>query len=133
MKSRADRHATVIEQARAVRGRMLVTLPVLLELAGHLVYVRSGRQRRSLVERYCNEVTSSIEKNAPWNVMPRRGNGILLDAQDLVALATRFAEESAFNYSLADLSILDLVERLRSRGHGVDILTFDDQLASHAG
>lgn len=133
MKSRADRHATVIEQARTARGRMVVTLPVLLELARHLVHVRSGRQRHRLVERYCNEVTSSIENNAPWNVMPRRGNGILLDAQNLVALATRFAAESAFGYSLADLSILDLVERLRTRGHGVDILTFDDQLASHSG
>lgn len=132
-KSRSDRRATVIEQARAARGRMVVTLPVLFELAGHLVHVHSGRQRHALVERYRDEVGRSIAQNTPWTVMPRRGNGILLKAQDLVALAKRFAAESAFGYSLADLSILDLVEQLRTRGHGVDILTFDDQLASHAG
>ena len=133
--SKQERHRHVVEQAkRAARGRMLVTVPVLFEVANHIVHVRNGYRRRKLIERYQEDVVGSLtEEEAPWTVIPTlRDSDILLRAQDLVDLAGRFAKTSSVGYSLADISIIDLAQSLQKRGMTVAILAFDKQLEAYA-
>ena len=68
----------------------------------------------------------------PWTVFRALQNDILLREQDLIKLAGRFAEESATGYSLADISIIDLAQRLQKRQLKVRILTFDKKLEAYA-
>lgn len=111
----------------------MVTVPVLFEVANHLVHVRNGNQRRKLIERYRNDVVDSLEQETPWTVVRAlQHNGILLRTQDLVDLAGRFAKVSSVGYSLADISIIDLTQSLHKRGMAVAILAFDKQLEAHA-
>ena len=132
--SKPERHRRVLEQAeRAAQGRMMVTVPVLFEVANHLVHVRNGNQRRKLIERYREDVVDSLEQETPWTVVRAlQHNGILLRTQDLVGLAGRFANASSVGYSLADISIIDLTQSLHKRGMAVAILAFDKQLEAHA-
>ena len=133
--SKRERHGPVVEQARrAAQGRMLVTVPVLFEVANHIVHVRNGDRRRKLIEQYRNDVVGSLTNEAPWTVVPTlREDDILLRAQDLVDLAGRFAKVSSVGYSLADISIIDLAQSLQKRGMAVAILAFDKQLEAYAG
>lgn len=113
---------------------MLVTVPVLFEVANHIVHVCNGDRRRKLIEQYRNDVVGSLTNEAPWTVVPTlREDDILLRAQDLVDLAGRFAEVSAVGYSLADISIIDLAQSLQKREVVVTILAFDKQLEAYAG
>jgi len=69
--SKPERYGPVVEQARqAARGRMLVTVPVLFEVANHIVHVRNGDRRRKLIEQYRNDVVDSLTNEAPWTVVP---------------------------------------------------------------
>ena len=133
--SKQERHPHVVEQAkRAAQGRMLVTVPVLFEVANHIVHVRNGDRRRKLIEQYRGDVVGSLKEEAPWTVIPTlRDSDILLRTQDLVDLAGRFAKTSSVGYSLADISIIDLAQSLQERGMAVAILAFDKQLEAYAG
>ena len=133
--SKKERHWQVVEQAeRAAQGRMLVTVPVLFEVANHIVHVRNGDRRRKLIEQYRADVVGSLTEDTPWTVVPTLREGdILLRAQDLVDLAGRFAKMSSVGYSLADISVIDLAQNLQMRGMVVAILAFDKQLEAYAG
>ena len=133
--SKKERHRHVVEQAeRAAQGRMLVTVPVLFEVANHIVHVRNGDRRRKLIEQYRADVVGSLTEDAPWTVVPTLREGdILLRAEDLVDLAGRFAKMSSVGYSLADISVIDLTQSLQKRGMVVAILAFDKQLEAYAG
>lgn len=132
--SKRERHRPVLEQAKqAAQGTMMVTVPVLFEVANHLVRVGNGNQRRKLIERYREDVVDSLEQETPWTVVRAlQHNGILLRTQDLVDLAGRFANASSVGYSLADISIIDLTQSLHKRGMAVAILAFDKQLEAYA-
>lgn len=133
--SKPERHRPVLEQAKqAAQGRMMVTVPVLFEVANHIVRVRNGNQRRKLIERYRKDVVDSLEQEIPWTVVRAlQDDGILLRTQDLVDLAGRFATSSSVGYSLADISIIDLTQSLyKEQGVAVAILTFDKQLEAYA-
>lgn len=59
--SKRERHQPVLEQAKqAAQGRMMVTVPVLFEVANHLVRVRNASQRRKLTEQYHEDVVGSL-------------------------------------------------------------------------
>ena len=110
-----------------------MTVPVLFEVANHIVHVRSGDQRRKLIKRYRDDVVGSLAQEAPWTVIPTLREGdILLRTQDLVDLAKRFANTSSVGYSLADISIIDLAQGLQKREMAVSILAFDKQLEAYA-
>ena len=47
-------------------------------------------------------------------------------------LAERFLESSGPNYSLADISIIDLAAELRRSGRTIKVLAFDQQLAAYS-
>ena len=112
---------------------MLVTVPVLFEVANHIVHVRNGHQRRELIKQYRKDVVASLEIDTPWTVIRAlQNNDILLRAQDLVDLAGRFAKASSVGYSLADISIIDLAQSLQKKGMTVAILAFDKQLEAYA-
>lgn len=131
-----QRFEGVRKQAEAVvaaQDRMYVTLPVLFEVANHIVHVRNGHHRRRLITRFGKEVSTSLGDEAPWTVARALQNDILLRSRDFIALAKRFAEESATGYSLADISIIDLAQRLQKRQLKVRILAFDKQLEAYAG
>lgn len=133
--SKQERHRHVVEQAkRAARGRMLVTVPVLFELANHIVHVGNGDRRRELIEQYRDHVVGSLTVELPWTVVRAlRDDDILLRAQEIIDLAGRFAKNSSVGYSLADISVIDLTQRLQDRGVPVAILAFDKQLEAYAG
>ena len=106
---------------------------MLFEVANHIVHVRNGHQRRELIKRYREDVVASLEIDTPWTVIRAlQNNDILLRAQDLVDLASRFAKTSSVGYSLADISIIDLAQSLQKRGMTVAILAFDKQLEAYA-
>ena len=113
-------------------GRMYVTVPVLFEVANHIVHVSDGSRRRQLIVRFREDVSKSLCDELPWTVVRALHDDILLRAQDLIELADRFAEESAIGYSLADISIVDLAQGLQKRQLKVCILTFDEQLRAYA-
>ena len=132
--SNPQRFEGVREQAVvAAQGRMYATVPVLFEVANHIVHVRNGHRRRQLITRFGKEVSTSLGDEAPWTVARALQNDILLRSRDFIALADRFAEESSTGYSLADISIIDLAQRLRKRQLKVRILAFDKQLEAYAG
>ena len=131
--SSPQRFEGVLKQAvAAAQGRMYVTVPVLFEVANHIVHVRNGHHRRQLITRFRENVSTSLRDEVPWTVVRALQNNILLRAQDLIKLADRFVEGAAPSYSLADISIIDLAQRLQKRQLKVRILAFDEQLEAYA-
>lgn len=133
--SKAQRHETVLAQAEsaALEGRLYVTVPVLFEVANHIVHVRNGHHRRQLILKFRDAVRGSLRDETPWTVVGPLQDGILLRPQDLAKLADRFAAEAAIGYSLADISVIDPTRRLQGRQVRVSILAFDKQLEAYAG
>ena len=113
------------------RCELVVTVPVLFEVASHITHVRDGRRRRSLGEKLRDDITSSIERERPWMVATV-GRNVLFRSEDVIRLAERFLESSGPNYSFANISIIDLAAELRRQGQEVKILTFHERLASYA-
>ena len=59
--SNPQRFESVREQAAvAAQGRMHVTVPVLFEVANHIVHVRNGHHRRQLIRRFREDVSKSL-------------------------------------------------------------------------
>lgn len=112
---------------------LFLTVPVIFEFANHLVRVKDGNRRRQLIERYCTSLTESLNDDGPWTVVADTGEGILLRAETLIELAERFVRDSGTGDSLADISVIDLVGRLRQRGRKVLVLSFDPKLAAYSG
>ena len=112
-------------------GELFVTVPVLFEVANHVTHVRDGRRRRTLSEKLRNDIKSSLDGESPWTIVAT-GKDVLLRSEDVIRLADRFLQTSGYNYSFADISIIDLATGLRSRGRTVKILTFDEQLAAYS-
>lgn len=133
MVSRKERHSTTVEQTRAARGRMVVTVPVLFEFANHIVRVDSGNKRRTLVEKYLRDVERSLGESVPWTIYPNQPGGVLLTTEDFLGLVKRFSAEAPIGHSLADISVMDLASRFRARGCETNIFAFDRQLESYAG
>lgn len=131
--SKKARHAEVLQQAEvAAQGRMLVTVPVLFELANHIVHVDNGYHRRRLIKQYKDDLNTSLKDETPWTVVRRSQDDILLKSQDLIELADRLVQSSGPAYSLADISIVDLAGWLRKRKQTVRILAFDEQLEAYS-
>ena len=114
------------------RGELLVTVPVLFEVANHVTHVRDGRRRRLLNERFRDDVRQSIDGLGPWTIIAT-GKDVLLRSEDLIRLADQFLQASGVNYSFADISIIDLAATLQGKNRTVEILTFDEQLAAYSG
>lgn len=131
--SKKARHKGVLRQAEAAtQGRMLVTVPVLFEVANHIVHVRNGHHRHRLIKQYTEHVNTSLNGETPWTVVRRSQDDILLRTEDLIELADRFVEAAGPGYSLADISIVDLALRLQRRKQSVQILAFDEQLEAYS-
>ena len=131
--SKKERQEEVLGQARAAaEGRMLVTVPVLFEVANHMVRVRSGHHRRRLIKQYSEHLNSSLKDETPWTVVRPSQDDILLRTEDLIELASRFVKESSVGYSLADITIVDLALQLRKREQSVRVLAFDKQLEAYS-
>ena len=43
-------------------GELFVTVPVLFEVANHIIHVRDGRHRRSLSEKFRDDVRQSLDQ-----------------------------------------------------------------------
>ena len=112
-------------------AELLVTVPVLFEVASHITHVRDGGRRRALAERLRNDIRSSLRRETPWTIAAV-GSDILLRSEDVLKLAEKFLESSGHNYSFAGISIIDLTVQLRAPGRAVRILTFHEQLASYS-
>ena len=112
-------------------GELFVTVPVLFEVANHITHVRNGTRRRDLSAKFRNDIKSSFDRESPWTIITS-GEDILLRAEDVIQLADRFLGASGPNYSFADISIIDLAEKIRSRGQSVRIMSFDGQLAAYS-
>lgn len=121
------------ETAKLVNDKveLLVTAPVLFEVANHIVRAGDGRRRRSLGEKLRDDIKSSLDREMPWTISAF-GPDILLRSQDVIQLAERFAETSGPNYSFADISVISLTETLREAGKKVKILAFDKQLEAYS-
>ena len=110
---------------------LFVTDPVLFEVASHITHVRDGRRRRTLGERFRDDIKRFIDRESPWTVVSV-GRDILLRSHDVIRLANRFLESSGPNYSFADISIIDLATELRRPERTVKVLAFDEQLLSYS-
>lgn len=130
-----QRYGTVQAQAvaAALEGRLYATVPVLFEVANHIVHVRNGHHRRQLILKLRDAIRDSLRDEIPWTVVGPLRDDILLRPQDLAKLSDRFAAEAAVGYSLADISVIDLTRRLQGRQVRVSILAFDKQLEAYAG
>lgn len=113
------------------RCELVVTVPVLFEVASHITHVPDGRRRRTLSKKLRDDIKSSIERESPW-MIATVGRNILLRAEDVIQLAERFLESSGPNYSFANISIIDLAAELRRAGRTVKILTYHGQLGSYS-
>ena len=116
----------------AGRGELLVTVPVLFEVANHVTHVRDGSRRRRLNERFRDDVRQSIDGFGPWTIITT-GKDVLLRSEDLIRLADRFLQVSGENYFFADISIIDLAATLQGKNRTVETLTFDEQLEAYSG
>ena len=119
-------------------GELFVTVPVLFEVANHIIHVRDGRRRRRLSEKFRDDVRQSLDGSGPWTIVASpwtivaTGKDILLRSEDIIRLADRFLQNSGVNYSFADISIIDLADKLREKNWAVKILAFDRQLEAHS-
>lgn len=125
-------------QVRAKTGELVetkcelfVTVPVLFELANHIVRVDDGNRRRTLAERLLNDIRDAIHHDSPW-IIATVSTDILLRSHDVLELAERFLTSSGPNYSFADISIIDLANQLRRLAKVVKILAFDEQLEAYS-
>lgn len=131
--SKPQRHEPFLRQAKeAAQGRMYITVPVLFEVANHIVHVRNGHYRRRLIVRLQKDLSASLRDEVPWVVVGALQHDILMKEQDLIRLVDRLVVESGHGYSLADISIIDLARRLQQRQVKVRILAFDKQLEAYA-
>lgn len=112
-------------------GELLVTVPVLFEVANHITHVRDGNSRRTLSAKFRDDIISSIDRDSPWTIVAT-GEDILLRAEDVIRLADRFLNVSGYNYSFANISIIDLAAEIRERGQGVRIFSFNRQLEAYS-
>ena len=112
-------------------GELIVTVPVLFEVANHITQVPSGRQRREVGTRFSDDVKRSIDGNSPWTILAA-GKDILLRSSDIVRLADRFRQASGANYSFANISIIDLTAALQERNRTVEVLSFNERLSAYS-
>ena len=129
-----SRTPQVRQQARELdkaEYKLFVTVPVLFEVANHITHVRDGHRRRALSKGLLENITSSFDENAPWTVVTV-GREILLRSEDVIRLADRFLEETGPNYSFANISIIDLADKLRQPERPVKILTFNDRIGAYS-
>ena len=110
---------------------LLVTVPVLFEVASHITHVPGGRPRRTLAGKLRDDIRSSLNRESPWTITAV-GSDILLRSEDVMKLAERFFESSGDGYSFADISIIDLAAEFRRSGKVVKILAFDEQLEAYS-
>lgn len=112
-------------------SELLVTVPVLFEIANHITHVGKGTSRRRLSAKFRDDINSSFGRGSPWTIVST-GKDILLRAEDVIRLADRFLDASGYNYSFANISIIDLAAEIRRRDQGVRILSFNEQLTAHS-
>lgn len=112
-------------------GRLLVTVPVLFEVASHITHVRDGGRRHTLSKQLLKDIEESFALEDPWTIVAVGGD-VLLRSEDLIRLAKCFLRESGPNYSFANISIIDLATELRKWNRTVRILTFNRELAAYS-
>ena len=112
-------------------GELLVTVPVMFEVASHITHVHDGGRRRTLAGKLRDDIRNSLGRESPWTITSV-GSDILLRSRDVMKLAEKFLEASGPNYSFADISVIDLAAELRRSGKTVKILAFDQQLESYS-
>ena len=112
-------------------GELFVTVPVLFEVANHITPVRDGRRRRTLREKFRDDVKRSLDGSGPWTIVAT-GKDILLRSKDVIRLAERFLQTSGENYSFANISIVDLAATLQGKNRTVEILSFNERLAAYS-
>ena len=112
-------------------GELLVTVPVLFEVASHITHMHDGHRRRTLAGKLRDDIRGSLDRESPWTIITI-GSDILLRSRDVMKLAEKFLKSSGPNYSFADISIIDLAAELRRSGKAVKILAFDQQLESYS-
>ena len=122
-----DRTAELID----AKYELFATVPVLFEVANHITHVRSGQRRRSISEKFLDDIKRSIDRDSPWTIAVANRD-ILIRASDLVHLARKFLQSSGQNYSFADISIIDLAKALDMPGRTIETLTFDHQLGAYS-
>ena len=130
----ATRTAGVIEVTGDVvgdGGELLVTVPVLFEVANHITHVRDGTSRRALSAKFRDDIKSSLGRGSPWTIVATEKD-ILLRAEDIIRLADRFLDASGYNYSFANISIIDLAAEIRKRDQSVRIMSFNEQIAAYS-
>ena len=132
--SKESRYPDVLKQTNCIvgaGGELIVTVPVLFEVASHITHVRDGRRRRKLGTQFRDAVKQSIDGSGPWTILTT-DKGILLRSEDVVRLADRFLQASGENYSFANISIIDLATTLHERSRTVEVLSFNERLAAYS-
>ena len=112
-------------------GELLVTVPVLFEVANHITHVRKGTARRALSVKFRDDIKNSLDRGSPWTIFTT-GKDILLRAEDIIRLADRFLDASGYNYSFANISIIDLAAGIRRRDQSVRIMSFNEQIVAYS-
>ena len=110
-------------------GVVIVTVPVLLEYARFLMRV-AHHVRREKAKNLLDDIRGSLATPGhPWVIPGSPDRDYLLKVDDIIHLGSRFAGSKWFNYSFADLSIIQEAEKYQ--GHrNVKILTFDKRLTA---
>ncbi len=129
----SKRSGDVQEEIREVSlsgNIIIITVPVLLEYAGHISHIKKGGTRRGRAIELHNDIINSIENRAPWQIS--HNNTLTLKATDIIELCKRFAGNESFDYSLVDLSVIKMAEELQKEKNTVKILTFDNELSAYS-
>ncbi len=125
------RSYNVQKEIQAIHGNIIIiTIPVLLEYAGHISHIKDGNLRHKKAGELHDDIINSIENRAPWQIS--HGNSLLLEANDIIKLSKQFAGKEGFDYSLVDLSIMTMAKELKKEKKIVKILTFDNKLSAHS-
>ena len=110
----------------------IVPVPVLFELASHITHIKNHGRRRKLSEQFKESVSSSLNDDLPWHIVPDK-TGILFAnlADALQASVDRFAKQFAEQkISLTDTAVCLSAERFKAKNKNrpVHIWTVDNAL-----
>jgi hypothetical protein len=117
-KHAAAAHAMILGKLQthvAAAGRLYVPIPVIFEFANHIAAVTDGAARFQLAGNLRETVTSSVQTQSPWVVLPFRQNQLL---DEVVVALTTYCESFATQYAirgvgLTDVAIIDAARQLR--------------------
>lgn len=93
-----------------------VPLPVIYELANHIVDVKNSKIRNTLAERLKGTVIQAWNEKNPFTIIPCESSELIIsELTNLPAICEKYKASIDQGLSLADCTTIDLAQRLKQR------------------